>query len=156
MGKKKIQTQSEAELLKETADLESVQKKAVVSAALSADQRVRRSDRGRVYVQSTYNNTIITVADAKGGVIAWSSAGTLGFKGPKKATPYAASKTVETLMEKVKKVGLRDIDVFVKGVGSGREAAVRAFAAHGLNIVSIKDTTPVPHNGCRPRKVRRV
>jgi small subunit ribosomal protein S11 len=80
----------------------------------------------------------------------------LGFKGPKKATPYAASKTVEALMEKVKKVGLKEIDVFVKGIGSGREAAVRAFATHGLNIFSIKDVTPVPHNGCRPRKVRRV
>lgn len=155
MGKKKIQTQSEAELLKETADLESVQKKAATAAG-QLDQKVRYSDRGRVYIQSTYNNTIITVADAKGAVIAWSSAGSLGFKGPKKATPYAASKTVETLMEKVKRAGLRDIDIFVKGVGSGRESAVRAFAAHGLNIISIKDTTPVPHNGCRSRKARRV
>lgn len=155
MGKKKIQTQSEAELLKETADLESMQKRAVTAAG-QPNQKVRHSDRGRVYVQSTYNNTIITVADTKGAVIAWSSAGSLGFKGPKKATPYAASKTVETLMEKVKRAGLRDIDIFVKGVGSGRESAVRAFAAHGLNIISIKDTTPVPHNGCRPRKVRRV
>ena len=154
MGKKKIQNQSEAELLKETDELESVQKKAAVAAQQS--QKAKRLDRGRIYVQSTYNNTIITVADARGAVIAWSSAGSLGFKGPKKATPYAASKTVETLMEKVKKAGLRDVDVFVKGVGSGRESAVRAFAAQGLNILSIKDVTPVPHNGCRPKKVRRV
>lgn len=152
MGKKKIQNQSEEELLKETAELESVQKKAAAGAA----SKTGRTDRGQIYVQSTYNNTIITIADAKGNVIAWASAGLLGFKGPKKATPYAASKIVETLMEKVKKVGLRDVDVFVKGVGSGRESAVRAFAANGLNIFTIKDVTPVPHNGCRPRKVRRV
>jgi len=152
MGKKKIQNQSEEELLKETAELESTQKKA---AAVTAPKS-GRTDRGQIYIQSTYNNTIITIADSKGGVMAWASAGLLGFKGPKKATPYAASKIVETLMEKVKKVGLRDVDIFVKGVGSGRESAVRAFAANGLNIFTIKDVTPVPHNGCRPRKVRRV
>ena len=155
MGKKKIQNQSEGELLKETEELESVQKKAMASAAQQT-QKAKHTDKGRVYVQSTYNNTIITITDAKGAVIAWASAGALGFKGPKKATPYAASKTVETLMEKIKKAGLRDVDVFVKGVGGGRESAVRAFAAQGLNILSIKDVTPVPHNGCRPRKVRRV
>lgn len=141
--------------MKETDELESVQKKAI-AAAQQAPKAAKYTDKGRVYVQSTYNNTIITIADAKGAVIAWASAGALGFKGPKKATPYAASKTVETLMEKVKKAGLRDVDVFVKGVGGGRESAVRAFAAQGLNILSIKDVTPVPHNGCRPRKVRRV
>ena len=155
MGQKKIQSQSETELLKETDKLESVHKKAVASAAKQS-QKSKWMDRGRIYIQSTYNNTIITIADSKGGVVAWASAGSLGFKGPKKATPYAASKTVETLMEKVKKTGLHDVDVFVKGVGSGRESAVRAFAANGLNIFSIKDVTPVPHNGCRPRKVRRV
>jgi small subunit ribosomal protein S11 len=154
MGKKKIQNQSETELLKETDELESVQKKAV--AAAQQAQSSKLVDKGRIYVQSTYNNTLITIADSRGGVIAWASAGSLGFKGPKKATPYAASKTVETLMEKVKKAGLRNVDVFVKGVGGGRESAVRAFAANGLNILSIKDVTPVPHNGCRPRKVRRV
>ena len=154
MGKKKIQTQTETELLKETAELESVQKKAAVAAQQTpAGKRV---DRGRVYIQSTYNNIMITVTDAKGAVIAWSSAGAMGFRGPKKATPYAASKTVESLMEKIKKSGLRDVNIFVKGVGSGREGAIRAFAAQGLNIFSIKDITPVPHNGCRPRKVRRV
>jgi len=141
--------------LKETEQLESAQKKAASAAAQPA-QKSRRVEKGRVYIQSTYNNTVITIADARGNVMAWASAGALGFKGPKKATPYAASKTVETLMEKVKKVGLRDVDVFVKGIGSGREAAVRALATHGLNIFSIKDVTPVPHNGCRPRKVRRV
>ncbi len=154
MGKKKIQTQSETELLKETADLESVQKK--VSATAQQATGGKRLDRGRVYIQSTYNNILISITDTKGEVIAWSSAGTMGFRGPKKATPYAASKTVESLMEKIKKSGLHDVDIFVKGVGSGREGAIRAFAAQGLNISSIKDVTPVPHNGCRPRKVRRV
>lgn len=154
MGKKKIQNQSPEDLLKETAEQESVQKKA--AAAGQAVIKDRHIDCGRVNIQSTYNNTIITIADAHGDVLAWASAGALGFKGPKKATPYAATKTVEALIEKVKKAGLRDVNVFVSGIGSGREAAVRALAANGLNIFVIKDITPVPHNGCRPRKIRRV
>jgi len=152
MGKKKIQSQSEQDVLKEKEIQESVQKK----AAGSAQTKVGRTEKGKVYIQSTYNNTIVTVCDNRGDVLAWASAGALGFKGPKKATPYAASKTVETLMEKVRKTGLTDVSVFVKGIGSGREAAVRALASYGLNISSIKDITPVPHNGCRPPKVRRV
>lgn len=151
MGKKKIQTQTETELLKETEKLESVQKKAAAQQSKSS-----RVEKGKVYIQSTYNNTLITICDWKGDVLAWSSAGSLGFKGPKKATPYAATKTVETLMEKIKRIGVKDVNVFVRGIGSGREAAVRALATFGLNILSIKDVTPVPHNGCRPPKVRRV
>lgn len=151
MGKKKIQSQSEQEALKESEVQESAQKKAVAGAS-----KTKRIERGHVYIQSTYNNTIVTICDNHGDLLAWSSAGSLGFKGPKKATPYAASKTVETLMEKVKKLGLKDIKVFVKGIGSGRESAIRAFASYGLNILSIKDVTPVPHNGCRPPKVRRI
>lgn len=157
MGKKKIQNQSEDQLLKETAQQESAQKKAL--AAASQGQQLgkgKRVDKGKIFVQATYNNTMITIADGNGNVLAWSSAGSLGFKGPKKATPYAASKVVETLMEKIRKTNLKDVDIFVKGIGSGREAAVRAFAAQGMNIFSIKDVTPIPHNGCRPRKVRRV
>ena len=149
MGKKKVIKQTQEEALRET---EAIEKKMVKAVGGSA----RRFDKGRVYISASYNNTIVTVTDEKGNVVSWASAGSLGFHGPKKATPYAASKTVETLMEKVKKAGLHDVDVFVKGVGSGRESAVRAFAANGLNIFSIKDVTPVPHNGCRPRKVRRV
>lgn len=152
MGKKKIQSQSEQDVLKEKEIQESAQKK----AAGSAQAKVGRVEKGQIYIQSTYNNTIVTVCDNRGDVLAWASAGTLGFKGPRKATPYAASKTVGTLMEKVRKIGLSDVSVFVKGIGSGREAAVRALASYGLNILSIKDITPVPHNGCRPRKVRRV
>jgi len=111
---------------------------------------------GQVHIQSTYNNTIVTLTDLNGGVIAWSSAGISGLKGPKKATPYAAGVIVRNLMEKVKDIGLKEIEVFVKGVGSGREAAIRAFAAAGLSILSIKDVTPIPHNGPRPPKPRRV
>lgn len=112
--------------------------------------------RGRVYIQATYNNTIISVCDLDGNVIAWSSAGKLGFKGPKKATPYAASIIIKDVIEKVKNFGFKNADVFVKGVGAGRESAIRALNANSINVLSIKDQTPIPHNGCRPPKIRRV
>lgn len=111
---------------------------------------------GQVHVQATYNNTIVTLCDLNGDVVAWASAGLSGFKGPKKATPYAAGVIVRNLLEKVADCGLREVDVFIKGVGSGREAAIRALSAQGINILSIKDVTPIPHNGPRPRKPRRV
>lgn len=116
----------------------------------------KKVSRGQAHIQATYNNTIITLADQNGGVLAWSSAGLNGFKGPKKATPYAAGIIVKNAVEKVKEYGLQEVDVFVKGVGAGREAAVRALHANGLNVASIKDVTPIPHNGCRPKKTRRV
>jgi len=112
--------------------------------------------RGRVYVQATYNNTIITVTDEKGDVIAWQSAGGVGFKGPKKSTPYAASIIIRKLLEKIKDVGLKQVDVYIKGVGSGRESAVRSIAQQGITITSIKDVTPMPHNGTRAPKPRRI
>ncbi len=112
--------------------------------------------KGQVHIKSTYNNTVVTLTDLNGGVIAWSTAGLLGFKGAKKATPYAATNIVNSLLEKTKKIGLREVDVFVKGIGSGRESAVRAIAANGLVILSITDMTPIPHNGCRPPKPRRM
>lgn len=111
---------------------------------------------GRAYIKATYNNTIITFTDQAGNTLAWASAGLAGFRGPKKSTPYAAGIIVKRAAEKVKERGLKDVSVFVKGVGSGREAAIRALNANGLNILSIKDVTPIPHNGCRPRKPRRV
>ena len=111
---------------------------------------------GNVYIKSTYNNTMVTATDQVGNIIAWSSAGICGFKGPKKATPFAAGIIVKDLAEKVKDYGLKDVHVFVKGVGSGRESAVRSLNANGLNVMSIKDVTPIPHNGCRPRKPRRI
>ncbi len=112
--------------------------------------------KGQVHIKSTYNNTIVTVTDLNGGVIAWSSAGVLGFKGAKKATPYAATSIVNSLFEKLKKVGIKEVDVYVKGIGSGRESAIRSIAANGINISTITDSTPIPHNGCRPPRPRRV
>lgn len=153
MGKKKIIAQSEQDVLKEEQALSAAQKKAVSGAEKI---RSRRIDRAKAYIQSTYNNTMLTVTDTSGDVLAWASSGGLGFKGPKKATPFAASKVVEAVIEKVKKLGIREVLVFVRGIGSGREAAIRALASHGLEITSIKDITPIPHNGCRPRKLRRV
>ncbi|KPJ84681.1 30S ribosomal protein S11 [Parcubacteria bacterium SG8_24] len=111
---------------------------------------------GRAYVQATYNNTIVTLTDNNGNVLGWSSAGVVGFRGPKKSTPYAASVIVKDAMDKVASTGLREVSVFVRGIGSGREAAVRALHANGLVVTSIKDVTPIPHNGCRAPKPRRV
>lgn len=111
---------------------------------------------GQAHIHATYNNTIVTLTDMQGNVIGWSSAGKCGFKGPKKATPYAAGIIVRDVIEKTKPVGLKSVDVYVRGVGLGREAAIRALAANGLLIQVIKDLTPTPHNGPRPRKVRRV
>jgi len=123
--------------------------------------RLRRRERkmvpkGRAYVQSTFNNTIITLTDPNGNVIAWGSAGTAGFKGSRKSTPYAAGMAAEGAARRAVEHGLRQIDVYVRGPGSGREAAIRALQASGLNITSIRDVTPIPHNGCRPPKRRRV
>lgn len=119
-------------------------------------KRKRIIQRARAYIQATYNNTLITIADNKGDVIAWSSAGHIGFKGPKKSTPYAAMQVVKSLLEKIKDSGLKEVDVYVKGVGSGREAAIRGFGAQNINVLSIQDITPIPHNGCRPPRPRRV
>lgn len=119
-------------------------------------KNIRKVSQGCAYVQSTFNNTIITLTDTNGNTLAWASAGHCGFRGPKKSTPYAASTIVRTLTEKVTETGLKDLMVFVKGVGSGRDAAVRALNASGFNILSIKDMTPVPHNGCRLAGRRRV
>lgn len=111
---------------------------------------------GRAYIKATYNNTIVTLTDNQGNVIAWSSSGNLGFKGPKKATPYAAGIVVKSVVQKIYDVGMKEVDVFLCGVGQGREAALRALNAQGMKIISIKDVTPIPHNGCRPAKPRRV
>jgi len=117
---------------------------------------VRHVPIGNVYIKATYNNTIVTFTDATGNVLAQSSAGRLGFKGPKKSTPYAASLIVKDASDKVKKYGLMEVSVFVRGVASGREGALRALNTCGMTINSLKDVTPIPHNGCRPKKVRRV
>lgn len=128
-------------------------KKVIPSARKSKKKFVTH---GRAYIQATYNNTIISIADGQGNVLAWSSAGHKGFKGPKKSTPYAASLIVRDVIDRVKPMGLKSVDVFVKGVGSGRESAIRSLSANNIAIQSIKDLTPIPHNGVRPPKVRRV
>jgi small subunit ribosomal protein S11 len=133
------------------------EKKQVKPASLPKKKKARiKLTRGRVYIQSTYNNTIVTITDLAGRVVVWGSAGVLGFKGAKRATPYAATEIVKYITDKIKDTGLSEVDVFVKGVGGGRESAIRALHTHGLNVASIKDVTPLPHNGCRPPKVRRV
>ncbi len=141
MGQKKVATKTEQEAPKE--------KEVKVSAKKS-------SDTGMVYINASYNNTVVTVTDEKGDVIAWASAGALGFSGPKKATPFAASKVAATLAEKLKKNGPMNVHILVRGVGGGRDSAIRSLANQGFNILSIRDVTPIPHNGPRSPKVRRV
>ena len=141
MGKKRIVAKTEEVTLKE--------KEIKVEAP-------RKIKEGRVYISSSYNNTIITLTDLLGNVLYWTSAGKIGFKGTKKATPFAASKVAEHLVEAAKKLGIEKVAVLIKGIGSGRESALRSLASRGLEIISIKDVTPIPHNGCRPPKVRRV
>jgi small subunit ribosomal protein S11 len=123
--------------------------------------RARRKERrmipsGRAYIQSSFNNTIVTLTDPEGNVLAWGSSGTSGFKGSRNGTPYAAQLAAQDAVKKVQNYGLRQVDVFIKGPGSGREAAIRALQGAGLSVTSIKDVTPIPHNGCRPPKRRRV
>jgi small subunit ribosomal protein S11 len=111
---------------------------------------------GNVYIQATFNNTIVTITDINGNAVSWASAGGLNFRGAKKSTPFAAQTTAETAAQKAIDYGLREVHVFVKGPGVGRESAVRSLGALGLKVKSIRDVTPIPHNGCRPRKTRRV
>jgi small subunit ribosomal protein S11 len=123
--------------------------------------RARRRERknvpvGRAYIQSTFNNTIITLTDPNGNVLAWASAGTVGFKGSRKSTPYAAQIAADRAAKRGMEHGLRQVEVYVKGPGSGREAAIRSLQGAGIQVMSIRDVTPIPHNGCRPPKRRRV
>jgi small subunit ribosomal protein S11 len=128
-------------------------------ASLAAKRKKKKqlSDpNGMAFVKATFNNVIVTITDADGNVVSWSSAGKEGFKGSRKNTPYAAQLSAETAAKTAHEMGLRKVEVFVKGPGSGREAAVRGMASSGLEVTSIKDRTPLPHNGCRPPKRRRV
>ena len=113
-------------------------------------------ERGAVHIQATFNNTIVTITDVKGNAISWASAGEMGFRGSKKSTPFAAQTAAEKAARAAAEHGLRTVEVFVKGPGSGREAAIRALATAGIEVTMIKDVTPIPHNGCRPPKRRRV
>jgi small subunit ribosomal protein S11 len=130
-------------------------------ARRGAAQRTRRRERksvprGKAFIKSTFNNTIITLTDPNGNVLSWGSAGTANFKGSRKSTPFAAQIAAEGAARRAMEHGLRQVEVFVKGPGSGREAAIRALQASGLNVLAIRDVTPIPHNGCRAPKRRRV
>jgi len=124
---------------------------------MATTTKKRRSiTKGKAYINASYNNTIVTITDPSGNTIAWGSAGASGFKGTKKATPYAAQVATESAVEKAKLFGLEKVDVYIKGVGTGREQALRALIANGLDIESINDRTPIPHNGCRRPRPRKV
>ena len=126
-------------------------------AKKGAKKRVKKNvEHGQAHIQASFNNTIVTITDAEGNALSWASAGGLGFRGSKKSTPYAAQMASETATKAALVHGLKTVDVFVKGPGTGREAAIRALATNGLQITAITDVTPVPHNGCRPPKRRRV
>ena len=117
---------------------------------------IKKVDKGQVHIQSSFNNTLVTITDAQGNAISWSSAGSLGFKGSRKSTPFAAQMAAETAAKAAKEHGLRSVEVFVKGPGAGRESAIRALTNCDLEITMIQDVSPIPHNGCRPPKRRRV
>jgi len=150
MGKKKVAKQDAKDSLQES---EAIQSAAAKSGAKGTSKKTMR---GNVYVKSSYNNTLVTVTDVKGNVMAWSSAGALGFKGPKKATAYAASKIIDTLAEKLRKSGLNEVTCYLSGIGGGRDSAIRSLANQGYTILSIHDVTGIPHNGPKARKPRRV
>ena len=125
-------------------------------AAKKKKRERKHVERGQAHIQSTFNNTLITLTDMDGNALSWSSAGSNGFKGSRKSTPFAAQSAAEVAAKAAMEHGLKSVEVFVKGPGSGREAAIRALETAGLKVVSIKDITPIPHNGCRPPKKRRV
>ena len=127
-----------------------------VTKKVTKKRNRRNVEHGQAHIQASFNNTIVTLTDAEGNALSWASAGGLGFRGSKKSTPYAAQMAAETAAKAAAPYGLKTIDVMVKGPGTGREAAIRALAACGLEVQTIKDVTPVPHNGCRPPKRRRV
>ena len=150
MGKKHVVGTNQEDTIKEAEKIE---------ASLKKEVKIKASDRvseGRIYISSSYNNTIISLTNNMGQVLSSKSAGAVGFKGAKKATSFAASRVAEAITNVCKKLAMEKIEVFIKGIGAGRESAVRTLVNQGLNVISIKDITPIPHNGCRPRKVRRV
>lgn len=151
MGKKKVAKEN---LDKDKLKTEGPKKETAVFTP--SKKTGRKFESGRVYISASYNNTIITVTDDKGDAVASASAGSLGFLGPKKATPFAASKVVSAIFEKISKSGPFNIEVYVSGVGFGRDSAIRSLANQGFNILSIKDATPIPHNGPKPPKVRKI
>ncbi len=150
MGKKRVIKKTQTEILEEREKIDRALKK---ESGIKKKALLREAN---IYVYSTYNNTILTLTTPEGNVLDRKSAGGIGFKGSKKGTPFAASKVGTAMVNSARKLEVERVNVFVKGVGAGRESALRSLASHGLNIVSIKDITPIPHNGCRPPKPRRV
>ena len=150
MGKKQVAEKTKEQVVAEARLIEEKHAQRVSKSAK------KRYEKGKVYIKASFNNTFITVTDMDGNVITWMTAGSLGFSGPKKATPFAAAKVVEALAEKLQRTGPFEIEIYLKGVGSGRDSAVRTFGAKGFTITAIKDITPIPHNGPRAKKVRRV
>lgn len=149
--------EAEKKIANPAGEIKSDSVKVAVEAVPVKKAKVKEApSHGQAHITATYNNTIVTLTDLQGNVLVWSSAGKCGFKGPKKSTAYAAGVVVKDAVSKVFDGGLREVDVFVRGVGAGREAAVRALNANGLIVATIKDVTPIPHNGPRPPKVRRV
>ncbi len=146
MGKKKV--------IEKTEDQTKFAEKAPLE--VSKKRGVKDLEQGRIYVKASYNNTTLTVTDDKGNVVAWATAGATGFSGPKKATPFAASKVIASIMEKISKTGPHKVDIYVSGVGPGRDSAIRTLGAQDLDILSIKDISPIAHNGPRARKQRRM
>lgn len=150
MGKKRVIEKTEEEILEERNRIGEAKKE-------KGKARKRRGvEVGRIYIAASYNNTMINLTDKEGKVLGWASAGALGFKGTKKATPFAASEVANVIADKAEKMGMKEVDIYVKGVGTGRSSALRALAARNIVINLIKDLTPIPHNGCRPRRGRRV
>jgi len=127
-----------------------------ITKATKKKQSQPTSERGRIYITATFNNTLVTITDDKGGAIAWSSAGAKGFKGTRKSTPYAATLAVDDVVKKASDRGMRSVEVFVKGPGAGRDSSLRAIKSGGLSIATIADITPIPHNGPRPKNKRRI
>lgn len=152
MGKKKVLTETTEAAIKSS---DAIEAKAVKVGSREASAS-KKYEKGCAYVNASYNNTLISITDEKGNMLAWGSAGALGFAGPKKATPFAASKVVAALAEKLRKSGPTKLEVFVNGIGGGRDSAVRSLNNQGFEILAIKDVTPIPHNGPRPKKVRRI
>lgn len=132
------------------------QQAALVEKTIKGKKKSRVLERANVYIRSSYNNVMITVADEDGNVLSWATSGAAGFRGPRKATPYAASRVTELVFDKLEKVEMKEVHILVRGIGAGRDAAIRALMGRGLNITAIHDVTPIPHNGCRPKKPRRV
>ena len=154
MGKKRIIQKSPEELIRERDAVDkTVEREKETSGFSIAPSKYRD---GIAHIRSSYNNTIVSICDMSGNVVAWASAGNIGFHNTKKSTPFAATKVAETAAERAKKFGIQRLHVYVRGIGSGRESAIRSLAARGIDILSIKDVTPIPHGGVRARKVRRV